>query len=136
MPDGLIVSKTVKKLRLEEHTYIHSIGGYLNLLESDELQNDRNRAIIDAFSREHEETWLGNVNFYGATRLAIINNTNQPLIKYEGQNIYNFEYTFCVHYDEILCALIRKWNQGTDIVVLHNILNRIAELGGEHFVWS
>lgn len=136
MPDGLTVPKTVKELRLEEHTYIQSIGGYLNLLETDESQNDCNRAIIKAFSREHDETWLGNVNFYGAARLAIINNTYLPLTKYENQNIYNFEFSFCVPCcDEILCTQIRKWNKGTDKTVLDNIFKRIADLSGEHFVW-
>ena len=130
--------KTTKELKKEQYNYIFNIGEYLELQEGDNTNNDLNRKQIKAYTNENKKVWFGNINFYDEKRRRIVNDEESPLVEYEGQEIYNFEYTFCVpSCDETLIDLIREWNKtGAKTELIDAIFSRIDDLNGIHFIWS
>lgn len=128
---------TSKELKREQYIHIAEIGGYLNLQESDDYNNDLNRAIIKAFTEENGSGYMGNINFYGQKWDDLIQGKISCYEKYTGQNIYNFACAFIVSKaDEELKNMIKEWNDGGDSSLVDRIYNRIEELNGMVFIWS
>ena len=133
--------ETVKEIKSRLYGYIRSIGGWMEVMESDSYLNDANRAVIEAYKKEHGATFLGKTNFYDADRAAVANGTKSPLEEYAGQLVYNFGCDFVISVeDEELAAMIREYNTdesyGNAYKLVTAITNRVDQLGGEHFIWS
>lgn len=124
--------KAVKEIQDEINQYFLHGGPS----EFERRLNELNRFLIEAFAKEKGEAWLGRVNRYEEDR-------GKPyLVKYEGQKVYNFEYTFIVPcHDKELITLIKEREgaeyTGTceDAPRVTKILDRIKELGGASLVW-
>lgn len=133
---------SVKDLTAQQHKYIAGIGGYLELLESDGVNNDLNREVIKTFANEHGTScYLGNINFYGVARRALTEGKISCYEKYAGKEVLNFEYSFIVPVrDHDLEDMIRQWNSdgysGKDTGFSGKIVQRIYKLGGLTFIWS
>lgn len=128
---------TVKELMRKQNAYVVNCGGWLGLSESDVDYNNLNRDIISAFKNENKHCYIGNINFYGQTREYIINGEKSCYNEYVGQKVYNFGCDFIVpKADEKLAQLIKKWNIDGDISLIDDILNRINEINGIHFIWT
>lgn len=133
--------ETVAEIKGRLHRYIRSIGGWMEVMESDSYLNDANRAMIKAYKKEHGSAFLGKTNFYNADRIAVANGTKSPFEKYTGGRIYNFgcDYVIPVE-DEELAAMIREYNTDESYPnaykLVTKITNRIDQLGGEHTIWS
>lgn len=136
--------KTLEELKRDEYSHVASVGGWLELGESDRTINDGNREQIAAFKREHGAAWLGNINFYDEQRQRIASGMEPVYEEYTGQMVYNFGCAFCVPMpDETLSNLIRQWNSDDETGVNNNVVNqvnaitkRIDDLGGVHFIWT
>jgi hypothetical protein len=105
--------------------------------EFDTEINDISRLKIRAASEIWPEVWLGRVNIYKE-------HEKKPILKkYEGEKVYNFEYTFAVpNNDEELTRLItdRKNAEYTgtadDYKRVDAIFNRIEALNGINLSWA
>lgn len=128
---------SVQELKEKQNNYIKSIGGYANLKEADNFNNDLNRKIIAAYASEHEEVWLFNINYYGESKERIINGKDSPFMKYAGQSVLNFEIHYCIPCrDEQVAGSIRQWLTEPELETLNKIDNLVDELGGLRFLWS
>lgn len=132
---------TLKELKQEEYKHVASMGGWLEIPEADCTLNDLNRKQIAAFKNEYKSAYLGNVNYYDEKRKQIVNGETSIFTEYNGQLVYNFEYSFCVpEQDETLENMIRQWNGKLPNDEVYNLIdkiqNRIDELGGINFIWS
>ena len=133
--------ETVAEIKGRLYRYIRSIGGWMEVMESDSYLNDANRAMIKAYKAEHGAAFLGKTNFYDVDRIAVANGTKSPFEKYTGGKIYNFgcDYVIPVE-DEELAAMIREYNTDESYPnaykLVTKITNRIDQLGGEHTIWS
>lgn len=87
----------------------------------------------------HGQVYLGNVNYYDERREKICAGTESVYEEYTGQQIFDFHCSFAVpEKDALLEAMIRAWNGATgslQIKSAEQIIERISELGGEHFIW-
>lgn len=94
--------------------------------EADHSFNDSNRDLIQALAAAHG----------GCAYLGTING-NRNLVRYEGQTIYNAEYTFCIPAEDTrLMELIQAWRSGgVDLNLLDRIHARIGALGGHLLIW-
>lgn len=131
----------VQELIKQKSEYIVGIGGYLELLESDNKNNDLNREIIKAYVNEHNSTcYLGNINFYGKDRKDLMDGKISCYEKYAGREVMNFEFTFIVPVeDKVLEELIKQWNSdgfSVNNAFADRIFKRIDDLGGVTFIWS
>lgn len=127
-------------LRKRQHQYVRMTGGWWELREADETYNDFNRSIIAYMKKACGSLYLGNVNFNNDDqRKRICAGEESVYEEYTGQEIYNFHCTFAVPVnDEALEELIRGWNRGAEphnSGVIDQIMARVDELGGEHFLW-
>jgi hypothetical protein len=78
---------------------------------------------------------LGKINFYGKARRRVIDRVESVFVRYTGQKVYNFEFDFIIpSYDAELERIIRLWNEGNGASI-GEIMSRIEELGGIHFIW-
>lgn len=128
---------TLKQLKSESYDHIRSIGGYLNLQESDGYNNGLNRKQIDAFKNEFGSAYLGKVNYYDDERQGIIKGTVSVLTEYTGQDIYTFSCSFCVPCrDAQLENSIRNWNKSSSLATVDEIFDRVEELGGILLIWT
>lgn len=130
---------TVQELKRKQLNHIAEIGGYWQLQEADDVHNDLNRDIIEAFRQEHEKAFIGLVNLPDEVLKAL--RENQTVSIYEecvGQTIYNFGCDFIVpDADAKLGSLIKQWNMdGKDGSLMDKIFDRIEQLGGVNFIWS
>ncbi len=134
--EGHIRLTLAKKL---QHKYIRASGGWFEIKESDNTNNDFNREVITAMKQIHGQVYLGNVNYYDERREKICAGTESVYEEYTGQQIFNFHCSFAVpEKDALLEAMIREWNGETgslQIKSAEQIIERISELGGEHFIW-
>lgn len=134
--EGHIRLTLAKKL---QYKYIGESGGWLGVRESDDTNNDFNREVITAMKQIHGQLYLGSVNYYGKQREQICAETESVYEEYTGQQIFNFHCSFAVPVkDEFLEEMIREWNRGTGALQgksVEQIMERISELGGEHFIW-
>lgn len=126
--------------RKRQFRHIRETGGWLALREADGTNNDLNKEVIVAMKQIHGRLYLGSVNIYGDDqRKRICAGEESVYEEYTGQEIYNFHCTFAVPVkDEALEELIRGWNRGTEphnSGVVDQIMARVDELGGEHFLW-
>lgn len=131
--------KTVNELKIEQYKHIASIGGYLSLQESDNYNNDLNRAIIKAFYESNKETYLGNINLSGKKLKAVRAGKQVDILKkYENELVYNFEYSFIIpEKNAELENLIKTWTMASvDTSTLDKIMKKIEEIGGLLLVWS
>lgn len=128
----------VTDLKKKQYMYIAKLGGYLELNESDDINNDLNRAIIKAYASQHVPCYLGNINFYGSKREEFIEQKISCYEQYSGREILNFEYTFIIPLmDVLLEQMIREWNSGqAQRRLIDKIMARIDSLGGLIFIWS
>lgn len=127
-------------LRKRQHEYVRMTGGWWELREADETYNDFNRSIITYMKKACGSLYLGNINFNDDDkRKRICTGEESVYEEYTGQKIYNFHCTFAVPTkDESLEKMIRRWNIGTEphnAGVVDQIMARVDELGGEHFLW-
>ena len=128
---------TLKQLKSESYDHIRSIGGYLNLQESDDYNNGLNRKQIEAFKNEFGSAYLGNVNYYDDERQEVIKGVVPVLTEYTGQDIYTFSCSFCVPCrDELLEDSIRRWNKSSSLATVDEIFDRVEELGGILLIWT
>lgn len=131
---------SVKDLKYEQYKHIAEINGYFNLLESDDINNDLNRAIIKAFKEENKTAYIGFINL-SKEKIINLNEGNNTTIleEYVGQTIYNFGANFIIpQKDDILEDLIKKWNiiKPSNLKLLDKIYERIDTLKGINFIWS
>jgi hypothetical protein len=131
----LMLDEVIKK----QNAYLCSIGGVSALHEADEEYNEMNRKLITAFREHHGKAYLGNINFYDAERTAVINGEKSVYEEYTGQQIYNFQYAFCVPIqDKELEKIIRLWNgagSSSNNVEVGAIINKIEAVGGINLIW-
>ena len=129
---------TSRELKREQYKHIAEIGGYLELSESDDYNNDLNRAIIKAYKQENGRCFMGCINFYDQKRKDIASGKISCYEEYTGQEIYNFACAFIVpEADAALARLITEWNKdGACAAIINDIFNRIEELDGLHFIWT
>lgn len=122
-----------------QNRYIRDSGGVLALRESDDYNNDLNRARIEAFRDLHGEVYLGQVNYYDDQRKKVASGEIPALQKWDGSKIYNFGCAFAVpHFDEELNEMIRKWNTGGDaasVKLVKQIVDRVEKLHGFNMLW-
>ena len=133
--------ETVAEIKGRLYRYIRSIGGWLEVMESDSYLNDANRAVIKAYKKEHGTAFLGKTNFYDADRIAVAAGTKSPFEKYTGGKIYNFGCDYVIPVEDAeLAAMIREYNTDGSYPnaykLVTKITNRIDQLGGEHPIWS
>ena len=129
--------QTLKQLKSESYDHIRSIGGYLNLQESDNYNNGLNRKQIDAFKNEFGTAYLGKINYYEQDKQQVIEGTFPLFTEYTGQLVYNFEYSFCIPcIDDKLADSIRRWNTSVSMATIDEIMDRIEEIGGINFIWT
>lgn len=132
----------VQELKKEQYRYIAEIGGYLNLKESDDVNNDLNRAIIKAFKEKNGTAFLGYVNLPDHIYKDLNEGKDVCIYEeYSDQMIYNFGCDFVVpEADRKLESLLIEWNtkegyaNGAELLEL--IFKRIDNLGGLRFIWS
>lgn len=120
-----------------QHQHIRSSGGWLEVRESDDTHNDLNRELLAAMKQIYGHVYLGNVNYYDERREQICTGKASVYEEYTGQKIFNFHCSFAVPVkDDRLEQMIRDWNKGTASgQSVEQIMERIDELGGEHFIW-
>lgn len=97
--------------------------------------NNISREKLNAYTELHDNVWVGNINRCEKEQTW--------LVKFVGQPIYNFEYTFAVpHCDTTLIALLImhariKYTDGKACMErISNIANRIQLLGGINLFWA
>lgn len=121
------------------YKYISESGGWFELREADNTNNDFNRETITAMKQIYGQVYLGSINYYGKQREQICAGTESVYEEYTGQQIFNFYCSFAVPVkDELLEEMIRNWNRGDGSrkpKSVEQIFERISELGGEHFIW-
>lgn len=128
---------TLKQLKSESYDHIRSIGGYLNLQESDNYNNGLNRKQIEAFKDEFGAAYLGKVNYYDNERQGVIKGTVPVLTEYKGETVFTFSCSFCVPCrDEQLEDSIRRWNKSSSSATIDEIFDRVEELGGILLIWT
>lgn len=122
-----------------QNDYARRQGGIYTLNEADETYNDMNREQIAAFKEKHGAEFLGNINFYGDDRAAVVAGEKNVYEEYVGQMVYNFECDFCVPCaDEALAEIIRAWNTpGRPLALseITHITDKIEALGGINLIW-
>ncbi len=106
--------------------------------EFDMSINDISRAKIEEALKVWGQVYLGNINLYG-------DNRHQPvkLIKYFGEQVYNFGYAFAIPCDSPeLCKMIEDRDNseytGTsdDFKRIKEIYELIDSLGGIYLIWA
>ena len=116
-------NKTLEELNNIEFELVKSLGGYINITEFDQWINDVQIAKIKAFARQNKECWLGSIK-----------RDKVALTRYEGQQIYNFQYTFIVPSNDIdLINLINNYNMRYEM--LNKIIDKVYELEGCSLFW-
>lgn len=118
--------------RNKQYQYVQNMGGYLNILEADDTQNDFNRDIIKAFRQAYGKTIMGRINPMKA---------GEPIFwEYTGGAIYNFACDFVLRAeDDELRELIQSWRGDQQLskkcADADVITSRVKDIGGELFVW-
>jgi len=105
--------------------------------EDIEIVNTCSIALIYLYDKFHSETYLGNVNRYD-------HNRDKPiLVRYEGQGICNFEYSFiipCMDLEIIRMIADRDKMEYTgvadDVPLVTEIIKRVSDLDGTHLIWG
>lgn len=128
----------IEDLKREQYIHIARLGGYLELMESDDTNNDLNRALIKVYAEKHPSCYLGNINFYGDEREALLNGNISCLKEYDGGEVMNFECAFVVPVkDTRLEQMIKHWNTNkAENETINQIFNRVDLLDGLIFIWS
>jgi len=122
----------------EEYLNMHRDNGGTS--EFDTSINHISRAIVHKFYEKHGQCFLGKYNLYDEDR----KNLKAELVAYEGQPIYNFEFSIVVpSNDEKLTELIREHNREKVVFNskevmegIEKITDRIVELKGIALVWA
>ena len=132
LPYEMLLDLTVEYMDIHRDT-----GGTSEL---DYSINDISRAMVHSFYKKHGQCFLGKINLYDEDR----KNLRVELVPYEGQLIYNFEYSFILPcYDEKIIGLIREHNTKKETFNSQEIMDRIVQiikriydLQGTSLVWS
>ena len=128
LPYEMLLDLTVEYMDIHRDT-----GGTSEL---DYSINDISRAMVHSFYKKHGQCFLGKINLYDEDR----KNLRVELVPYEGQLIYNFEYSFILPcYDEKIIGLIREHNTKNSQEIMDRIvqiIKRIYDLQGTSLVWS
>lgn len=132
----------LKKVIEKENNFIFNHGGILSITEFDQELNAIQIEKIKAFANENEVCYLGKINIYDKNIRNNIDNFD-PLVKYEGQRVYNFEYDFMINtHDEEIINLLREYNRpeqnpsGKKIMGrIELIFKRIDDIKGICFNW-
>ena len=126
---------SLAELEREENAYYRIHG---RPTELDFSINDINRAKIETFVREKGACYLAKFHLrYGACF-----NPDNIFVRYQGQEVYNFEYDFALPSpDEAIASLIRlnqdPANKGRDIAALYEkICARMDAIGGILLHWA
>ncbi len=113
-------------------------GGIWAPREADDVYNDLNREMIEAFRLIHGDAFLGRINFYDTARERICDGET-IYEKCEGQKVCNFGCDFIVpRQDDKIQEYVRTWNRGDWTPydeTIEKITDRVEELGGLLFVW-
>lgn len=118
--------------RNRQNRYVYEVGGYLNIMEADDTQNDFNRDLIKAFHQAYGRTIMGRINPMKA---------GEPIFwEYTGGAIYNFACDFVLQAeDDELRELIQSWRGDQRFpkkcADAGMITSRVNDIGGELFVW-
>lgn len=129
------IGKSLDELNKEENDYYRIHG---RPTELDFSINDINRVKIEAFAREKDACYLAKFHLRHGARF----NPDNIFVRYEGQEVYNFEYDFALPSpDEAIASLIRlnqdPANKGRDVAVLHEkICARLDAIGGILLHWT
>ena len=129
---GAVTFALTKRKQLQ---YLVAAGGILALSESDDTYNDFNRQLIQAMKLRNGHVYMGDVNYYGDRRKAVISG-DSIYEEYVGEKVYNFACAFCVPVkDERLETMVRQWNETGDAALVDAIMNRVEAVGGVNFIW-
>ena len=126
---------TLDELLEEENNYYRIHG---RPTELDFSINEISRARIEAFVREKGECYLAKFHLDYGERF----NPDNIYVRYEGQEIYTFQYDFVLPVkDETTAALLRTnqnpENKGRDVLELYvKARKRAEELGGLILHWA
>ena len=122
----------------QQNIYLGSSGGVLELRESDEIYNDLNRSIIQAFWKMHGTAFIGNINYYDEDRKKVVAYEKSVFTAYNGEKVLNFGAAFIIpKADNTLDEMIRRWNTPGERTVanIEAITKRIEWLGGKNLIW-
>lgn len=132
---------TTQEIKKEQYRHVAECGGYWNLQEVDDVNNDFNRALIRAFKQENGKAVIGKINL--PLRNPHDAEAVEPAVfeEYTGQLIYNFGADFVIPaVDSALEALIREWNTKDGykkgMKLLNAIIERINNNGGLQLFWT
>ena len=133
--DVLRGAVTFALTKRKQWQYLVAAGGPLALSESDDTYNDFNRQLIQAMKLRNGHVYMGDVNYYGDQRLAVLD--GESIYKeYDGGEIYNFACAYCVPVkDEKLEQLVRLWNKSGEVALIDVIMDRVENVGGINLIW-
>lgn len=119
--------------------YIMRNGGMGGLREADDVFNDFNREELNAMVGKYGKIFIGKINFNDNSAREALLAGGDPFREYTGEKVYNFGCDYAIPTpDPALSDMIRKWNGpncGEDAVGVSQIIDRIRDLGGVHFIW-
>lgn len=126
--------------RKYQYAHVRSCGGYLEMREADEINNDLNREKIAAMRKIYETVYLLDVNYFDEKRRRIVAGEESVYEEVTDAPIYNFAGSYCVPTkDAELEELIRRWNADDSLpksgVKVEQITNRVDAIGGIILVW-
>ena len=124
--------------RARQNKHIAASGGVLALREADDIHNDLNRNIIEAFRRFHGGTaFIGSVNYYDEDRQKIIAGEMNAIRPTAGELVYNFGCDFIIpKFDAGLNEMVRDFNKGPATAQkATDIMKLVEKLGGLSFIW-
>lgn len=122
----------------QQNIYLGGSGGVLELREGDDIYNDLNRSIIQAFWKMHGTAFIGNINYYDKDREKVVAYEKSVFTAYNGEKVLNFGAAFIIpKADNTLDEMIRRWNTPGEqtMVNIEAITQRIERLGGKHLIW-
>ena len=120
----------LEKLLEKRKKYVASQGGYTQLIEGDEVLNELNIKIIEAFKKEHDDCCLVKIH---------PKDDEDCVTPYTDQVLKNFACDAVIpKNNKILRDLIILYNQphNKSIELLNNICDSIEENGGIYLIWK
>lgn len=133
--DVLRGAATFALTKREQLEYLVAVGGIIALSEGDDTYNAFNTKLIQAMKLRNGHAYMGDVNYYGDQRLAVLD--GESIYKeYDGGKIYNFACAYCVPTkDEKLEQLVRQWNKSGEAALVDAIMDRVEKTGGINLTW-
>ena len=132
------MSDKLKELDKETGEYLKLHWSEGGTSEFDMSINDISRAKIEEASKIWPEVYLGKVNLYGDERQK-----TYEMVKYTGQKVYNFEYSFIVpvkdpELEKMIDNRDKSVYTGTsaDYIMIKEIHAKMESIGGINLIWA